>query len=42
MGEWMAEMGTFDDYLSECGYERRGDALISIKEMVGVENTLFR
>ena len=35
--EEMAEMGTLDDYLSECGYERRGNALVSRTERIGIE-----
>ena len=35
--EEMAEMGTIDDYLAECGYEKKNETFIPITEMVGLE-----
>jgi len=35
--EEMTEMGTLDDYLAECGYERENEIFIPKTEMVGLE-----
>ena len=35
--EEMTEMGTLDDYLAECGYEKENETLIAKTEMVGIE-----
>jgi len=35
--EEMTEMGTLDDYLAECGYERKNEVFIPKTEMVGLE-----
>ena len=33
----MSALGTLDDYLSECGFETKGDVVESIHEMLGFE-----
>ena len=33
----MTEMGTLDEYLAECGYEKENETLITKTEMVGIE-----
>ena len=38
----MAEMGTLDDYLAECGYVREGDGYLGQTEMVGFEKESIR
>ena len=35
--EEMSEMGTLDDYLTECGYEKKNETFIPKPEMVGLE-----
>ena len=35
--EEMTELGTLDEYLSECGYQRHDDWLVPQTEMVGFE-----
>jgi len=35
--EEMDEMGTLDEYLAECGYERGNDEIIPLTEMIGFE-----
>jgi len=35
--EEMAEMGSLDEYLAECGYERKNETFIPKTEMVGFE-----
>ena len=35
--EEMDEMGTLDEYLAECGYERSNDQITSLTEMIGFE-----
>ncbi len=35
--EEMAEMGTLDDYLAECGYTKSDDKVIQHTEMIGFE-----
>ena len=35
--EEMEEMGTLNDYLAECGYEKRNDQIIPFTEMIGFE-----
>jgi len=32
--EEMEEMGTLDDYLAECGYEKRNNNIIPLMEMI--------
>jgi predicted RNase H-like HicB family nuclease len=38
----MAQMGTLDDYLAECGYVRKGDGYSGQTEMVGFEKESIR
>ena len=33
----MKEMGTLEEYLSECGFEVRGDQIVPLREVVGFE-----
>ncbi|CAN2048969.1 Type II toxin-antitoxin system HicB family antitoxin [Candidatus Magnetomoraceae bacterium gMMP-1] len=35
--EEMDEIGTLDDYLSECGYKKSNNKIISQTEMIGFE-----
>lgn len=35
--EEMRDLGTLDEYLAECGYERKNDLFIPDNEMVGFE-----
>jgi predicted RNase H-like HicB family nuclease len=35
--EEMDEMGTLDEYLAECGYERSNDQITPLTEMIGFE-----
>ena len=35
--EEMTKMGTLDEYLSECGYEKKNETFIPEAEMVGFE-----
>ena len=35
--EEMAEMGTLEDYLSECGFETTEDSIYPKNEMIGFE-----
>lgn len=35
--EEMDEMGSLDEYLAECGYERSNDQIIPLTEMIGFE-----
>ncbi len=36
----MKEMGTLEDYLLECGFETKGNDVISRTEMVGFEKSV--
>ena len=36
----MKEMGTLEEYLSECGFDLKGDLLISQREVVGFEKSM--
>ena len=38
----MKEMGTLDDYLSECGYVIKDDTAVPENEMIGFEKTLVQ
>ena len=40
--EEMTEMGTLEDYLSECGYERELDTFVPLNKMINSEKHLFR
>ena len=40
--EEMEEMGTLDDYLAECGYEKRNDKIIPFTEMISFEKHSLR
>ena len=39
--EEMTEMGTLDDYLSECGFILEGDRIIPQKEIMGFEKSVI-
>ena len=36
----MKEMGTLEEHLSECGFDLKGDLLISQREVVGFEKSM--
>jgi predicted RNase H-like HicB family nuclease len=36
----MKEMGSYEEYLLECGFEAKGDELIPDTEMVGFEKSM--
>ena len=40
--EEMKESGSLDDYLAECGYERKCDKIIPHTEMIGFERHLVQ
>ena len=35
--EEMGESGTLEEYLAECGFERKNNSLVPVSEMVGFE-----
>ncbi|MBI5142634.1 MAG: hypothetical protein HZA20_10690 [Nitrospirae bacterium] len=38
----MREMGTLDDYLSECGFAISNDTVVQLAEMVGFERDILQ
>jgi predicted RNase H-like HicB family nuclease len=40
--EEMKEMGTLNDYLAECGYERNDNNIFPLPEMIGFEKHLLK
>lgn len=38
----MKEMGTFDDYLAECGFAIKGDTGEPLNEMIGFEKQVLQ
>jgi predicted RNase H-like HicB family nuclease len=40
--EEMKELGTFEDYLAECGFIIKGDTIEPASEMIGFEKQLVR
>ncbi len=40
--EEMDEIGTLDEYLAECGYEKKNDMFIPKVEMIGFEKYSFQ
>jgi len=38
--EEMTEMGTLDEYLSECGFIMEGDRIVSQREIMGFEKSV--
>ncbi|MBW1679134.1 MAG: type II toxin-antitoxin system HicB family antitoxin [Deltaproteobacteria bacterium] len=38
--EEMAEMGTLEEYLSECGFVMEGDKIVPKREIVGFEKSV--
>ena len=39
--EEMTEMGTLEDYLSECGFIIKGDVIVPQKEIMGFEKSVI-
>ncbi|MFH1933990.1 MAG: hypothetical protein ABIN18_20765 [Pseudomonadota bacterium] len=35
--EEMDELGTLEEYLAECGFEKRNDSFVPVSEMIGFE-----
>ena len=40
--EEMAEIGTLNEYLAECGYEKQNNAIVPKVEMIGFEKYLLQ
>ncbi len=38
----MIEMGTFDEYLAECGFLIEGNNIISPREIIGFEKSVMQ
>lgn len=38
----MKKMGTLNDYMAECGYERNDGNILSLPEMIGFEKYALR
>ena len=38
----MKEMGTLEDYLSECGFMVKGDAVEPVNEIIGFEKQVLQ